>query len=175
MQYALAVIAAAAYVWTPSDYFGMWQLIAAVLGLGFAGWQLFRTANATERSTDLLERRLLSNDLLIMLPELHRMEDQFDAAVKSSDPDVVSNALISYSRHAHRIIGNLKSDPTLRDEKLVKALTSSAKASTAAKGELQSGTTEPIAEVVKIVREKMSAASSEVGELTARLQRGADQ
>ncbi len=165
------MIAASAYAWTPSDHFGMWQLVVAILGFGLAGWQLVRTANATERSTDLLERRLLSNDLLVMLPELHRLEDDITIAIKSGDRELVASALLAYYRRASMIMGYLKSDDLLKSEKLVRLMRAATSAASSAKGDLLDGTDE-ITDVVRIAREKIARVGPEAAELTARLQKG---
>lgn len=164
----------AAVDWTPSDHFGLWQLIVAGLGFGIAIWQLIRTANATSRSRDLLERRLLSNDLLILLPELHRLEDDLDAASKTENKDVIGNALVAYARRASGVVGHLKTDPTLKDEKVVKLLTASTRASTSAKGELLGVGERTIQDTIRSARDKIATANAEVSELIARLQKGAD-
>jgi hypothetical protein len=147
----------------------MWQLFVGVLGLGFAGWQLWRTRVATEKSAQLLQRRLISNDLLLLLPEIHRLEDDVEDAIRTEDPNTVSSALVIYSRRVSAVVGHLKSDDNLKDEKLTKLLGQAAKAATQAKGDLFREESPDMAKLTASVVAKMTAASIEIGELVARL------
>jgi hypothetical protein len=158
------------YEWALADHFGMWQLIVGIAGFGLAIWQLWRTANATEAASSALSRRLLHNDLLVLMPELHRLEDDFDNALRSANRDLVANALVAYSRRVSAVVGHLKSDDALREENAVRLLTVAAKSASSAKGELYSRPSEDIQAVVAPAQRKMAAANSEVAELTARLQ-----
>jgi hypothetical protein len=162
------------YVWTPSDLFGLLQLIVAVLGLAFAGYQLWRTARATEASSALLARRLLTNDLLILLPEVQRLEDAVDRAARSGDRDQTSDALRAYVQRVPTVLGHLKSDRTLRDEKVVRLLSQAVSAAGSAKGDLYERSGDPIETIVKAARKKMMTATIEIGEVTARLQKGSE-
>lgn len=165
------IAAAAAYVWTPSDYFGMWQLIVAALGLGFAGWQLLRTANATEASSRALQRRLLHNDLIAMLPEIHSLEDGVEKAVRLNDRDLTSEALVAYSRRVSSIVGALKADGDLKDERLTKLLGQAAKSADEVKASLYNIPQPAVDTTVHPVQDKMRTASRAANEVQAMLQK----
>ncbi|WP_056218951.1 hypothetical protein [Microbacterium sp. Root61] len=160
--------------WTPSDHFGMWQLIVAILGFGLAFWQLVRTANATVASNKALQRRLLHNDLLVMLPEVHALEDAVDRAARVGERDDVSMALVSYSRRVTSMVGALKSDAALKDHKVTKALAAAAKAAGELKATLYDVEKPDVRALVRPVQVKIQTASRETGEVLAALQRSGE-
>ncbi|UOQ88712.1 hypothetical protein MUN74_15795 [Agromyces endophyticus] len=161
-------------LWHAAEWLSFWQLVVTVIGLGLAVAQLWRTADATVASKDLLARRLLSNDLLVMLPEIHTLEDELLQSVKSNDPDLVVNALLHLSRRAGSILGHLAANDGTKDEKIIKQLRAAMKAAQAAKSELAgSPTGRPIQEVVSLTVSKLSTVSTEASELVARLQKEA--
>lgn len=157
--------------WAAAEWLSFWQLVVTIVGLALAGVQLTRTANATVESKNLLARRLLSNDLLVMLPELHVLEDELGAAVKSSDHDQVERALISLTRRSGTIIGHLSANDSTKDEKLVKQIRQTMNAARTAKSEVAGGATRPLPDVVKLTSEKLATVCGEASELIARLQK----
>jgi len=159
------------YVWTPSDWFGLSQLVVGVAGLAFAGYQLRRTAVATEASQQLLARRLLTNDLLVLLPEVRDLEDSVERAVRSGNRDQTSDALRAYVQRIPTVIGHLKADVELKDENLVKLLGQAVSAAGNAKGNLYESPADSVDSIVKAARKKMMAATIELGELMARIQK----
>ena len=149
----------------------MWQLIVAVLGLGFAGWQLLRTANATVASQKALEQRLLHNDLLVLLPEMHLLEDAVERAVRAGDRDASSEALMTYSRRASAVVGELKLHSTLADSKATKSLAAAGKMAGDVKQSLYDEPHPAVAPEVAPAQERMRAASREISEVIAQLKR----
>ncbi|MFD4958439.1 hypothetical protein [Microbacterium sp. NPDC058389] len=160
--------------WTRGDVFGLLQVVVAILGFGLAIWQLVRTANATVASNRALQRRLLYNDLLVMLPDVHSLEDAVDKAARSKSRDEVSVALVTYSRRVASMVGALKSDPALKDHKVTKALAAAAKAAGDLKSTLYDEAEPDVQAMVRPVQTKIQTASRETGEAIATLQRSAD-
>ena len=164
--------------WSPNDHFGLWQLVVAILGLAFAGWQLWRTRvaseasqRAVEASQQLLARRLLVNDLLVLLPEVHRLEEAFEKASRTGDRELTADALRAYVQRIPTIVGHLKADPAFQDEPTVRLLTQAVAAAGGAKGDLFTRTTDSMDAILKTTRRRMTAATIEISEMTARLQK----
>lgn len=167
--------------WTRGDVFGLAQVLIAIFGFAVAIWQIARTASAAEatakataETADAVGRRLLSNDLLLMLPELHRLEDEVDSAVDSKSPEACSRALLSYQRRGRAIVAQLKTDSAYAEDPLILALEAAASAASSAKGQIQGGSQDALADVVKTFRAKVGKVDIAAADLTARLQRGTE-
>lgn len=162
------------YVWTPSDVFGGLQLAVAILGFGLAIWQLVRTANATTQSARALGQRLIANDLLVLLPDLERLEDALDAAVKTTKPDKVGIALADYSRKAQRIHGHLKASPSLSGAALVDLIEESVSEARTAKEALYDGGVVDVVSVARAARQSIGKVILEAASFSASLQKGSE-
>lgn len=172
---------AVAATWTPSDQFGMWQLVVGVIGLAFAGWQLWlarRAVQATQRTVqttaNAVTRQLLANDLLLLLPEIHGAVDAVDDAVSSGKRNRTSRSLMAYRRQSIRITAQLRSDPELSSDALVRALSAAARAASDAKGQIEGGSSDSLMEIVKPFSQKAAKAEQAAADLTAKLQRGTE-
>ncbi|NHT17771.1 hypothetical protein [Cellulomonas sp. IC4_254] len=160
--------------WERADWLSFAQLVFTALGFGLAWIQLRRSANAAEESKRLLEQmqsRAIANDLLLMLPNLHKLEDELDAAVKSGDADAAERALVSYSRLASEVAEMLRGKMQPDDVALADLLVQSVAAARRAKTELTQGPKRPLVEIVKISRVKIGKASVSVSAAVARIQR----
>lgn len=160
--------------WTHTDWLTLGQLVATVLGLGLAAIPLWQTANAVQRTNNLLAKRLLSNDLLVLLPELHQLEDTLQAALRADDADQMVVALVHYIRRVGTIDGHLSANDTTKDEALGTQLRASAKSARTAKIELSGVTSRTVFDITKVTMEKVSKAVQEAANLTARLQKESD-
>lgn len=172
------MLVASSYVWSPSDHFGMWQLIVAVSGLSFGGWQLWLTRDAAQKtreavdaSTAAVSRRLMANDLLLLLPQLHRVEDEVESAATSGKRAKTSRSLMAYRRQANTISAQIRQAPEIDGAALLRALIAAAKASTDAKSLIEEGAAEPLAETVKNFRQKAAKVEAAAADLSAKLQR----
>ncbi|MQA35663.1 hypothetical protein [Modestobacter roseus] len=160
--------------WGRADWLSFGQLVFTVLGFGLAFFQLRRGAEAAEGSQQLLKNlglRLLGNDLLVLLPQLQRVEDDIYYAVKSGDPDLVEKHLVIYARSASHVAELLRKHEGDENRALVDLLDQTIKAATRAKGELAEGASRDLREVVKLTTGRMTKASVEVSAAVARLQR----
>ncbi|WP_368499623.1 hypothetical protein [Herbiconiux sp. A18JL235] len=160
--------------WSTGDWLSLGQLVGTVVGLGLAAIPLWKTASAVRATRDLLSKRLLTNDLLILLPQLHALEDDLFERAKGNDADQLEKALVLYARHAGTIQGHLSTNETVKDEKLVALIRASRSAARAAKVEIAGGTSRPLFEIAKVTLDKVSKATDEATELIARLQNEVD-
>jgi hypothetical protein len=160
--------------WSTAEWLSLGQLVLTFLGFLLAIIQLWRTANATVASKNLLARRLLSNDLLVLIPELHALEDSLDSAAKSGDPDQVERALVAYFRAAGRIQGHLEAFAETKDELMVGLLKQSIRTTRSAKIEIATGPTRSLAEITRLPREKIMKVTAEAAALVGRLQKDSE-
>jgi len=143
------------------------QLFFTCVGFGIAIWQLVRTASLLEK----VRSRLIENDLLVALPELHKLEDELDDSVKGGDPSVVERMLVKYSRSSSRISALLQIESTAAEEPLVLLLAQAGNSAQKAKAELAQGSDRELAEVVKLAMGKVAKVSAEASGLIARLEK----
>lgn len=160
-----------------ADWLSLGQLVFTILGFGLAIWQLARAATAVEASQDLLKTlrvRLLGNDLLVMLPELHVLEDALDAALKGGDRLVIEKALVTYARTAGQIAGFLESEESTAEEAIIPLLKKCVSLATKAKADLAEGVPTDLRDTTRAAVARIAKVSAEVSPLVARLQRKAE-
>ncbi|WP_157376965.1 hypothetical protein [Agromyces sp. Root1464] len=173
----MKILTAASQPWwdlSLSNVLSAAQLVFTIAGFSIAIWQLVRSANANVASKALLEKvrlRLLGNDLLLGLPELHTLEDDLDEAVKSGEPNEIQRKLVGYSRAAARISGILKADESSASEPIVPLLNQAMSSATKAKAEIAEGTSRTMVEVTRVAIGKISKVSLEASSLIARLEK----
>jgi hypothetical protein len=163
--------------WGRADWLSFGQLVFTVLGFAAAIYQLRRGTKVAEESKALLQGlrlRLLGNDLLVLLPQLQRVEDDLDFSIKSGDSLSAEKHLVVYARSASHIAELFRSQTGSDDEKLVDLLDQSIRAASRAKAELAEGTARELRDVVRLAIGKMGKASIEVSAAIARLQRRVD-
>lgn len=128
--------------WTRADALSLAQVVFTVLGFWVAISQLRRTATAAELTNKRLSRynaRLSGNDLLVGLPELQKIEDELDAALKKPDEDEVERCLVRYTRRSAQIIAILEGEDDAEDASLLESLRVASKASAKAKADISKG------------------------------------
>ena len=121
-----------------ATWFALGQLIVGVLGFPLAIWQLVRTANAAERT----EQRLMVNELLFELPQLHRLEQDLDDAARSSSIEGAIRVLNEWRRQAATVGAFLQTHQG--DTPLLGELHNSIALAGQAKNALVNGKTNPL-------------------------------
>jgi hypothetical protein len=160
--------------WTRADWLSLGQLVFTFLGFVVAIWQLARAASAAEETRDNvadLKVTLLSNDLLVKLPRLHRLEDDIDNAIKSGNREQILRSIVEYSRASSEVGAMLEGRSETADEPLVKMLKEATSACTKMRNEMTKGSGKDPAELAQAVLLKVSKVSPEVSAVVARLQR----
>ena len=164
--------------WERSDWLSLGQLLFTFVGFLLAIIQLRRTAVATEataKRVSELQVRLLTNDLLVALPTMHKLEDDLDDAVKADNHAAVERGLVAYARTASTVAALLEVRGGTAEVALVKLLNQAGRAATKAKSEIAEGTPRGLRDVVRVAMSKMSAVSTETSAMMARLQRKVDE
>ncbi|MFC7402770.1 hypothetical protein [Citricoccus sp. GCM10030269] len=157
-----------------NDTIGIIGLVVTTVGFSLTVWQIWRTANASEKATEALKaatRRMHLNHLLVLLPQLKIYESELDAAQADDDKKQAIRALVSYSHAAQQVAALLESSSEGREEaELVDQLRSSASAASSAKATLVSGATKPVRLVVKSAAEQIGSMSTFAAGLATRYQ-----
>ena len=159
--------------WPRADVLSLIQTIFTVVGFGVAIWQLARTASAAESTRDRIasfQARVLGNDLLVLLPELHKIEDDIDTALKKPDLDEVERCLTRYARKSAEAVALLLSDEAPEETVLVKTLKAASKAASKSRSDVTKGGT-TVESAARAAMVKMNAASTEVSAAITRRQR----
>jgi len=148
-------------------------LVATLLGFAVTIWQLVRTANAAKASTKALNdatRRLNSNYLLVVLPQIRLLESDLDAAMAEDDKKLAVRTLVSYSHAANQLASLLDGNEESEIPALIPKLKSSAVTASAAKAALVTGTNKPVRNVTKAAAEQIGEISSPLAGLIAQYQ-----
>lgn len=163
--------------WTRADALSLSQAIFTILGFAIAIKQLARSATAAEETNAKIARysaRLAGNDLLVGLPELHKIEDEMDAALKKADGDELERCLVRYSRRSSQLLVVLASEDDADDAELIKFVAAASKASSKAKTDISKGGVDVLG-AARIAYGKIVNASTEVSGAIARRQRKLDE
>lgn len=156
-----------------SDALGIWGLVVSVIGFGLTVWQLVRTANAaiaTKAAIIQVNRRMLMNHLLVLLPQIRTLEADLDAAIAADDHLAAIRALNSFSHTASQIASLLDADKDPNDAALISDLRSSASTASANKSLLVSGVKRPLTTVLRTVSAQIGDISSRCAGLTTKYQ-----
>ena len=160
---------------TLSDVLAIWGLgitslglLITVIGFWLAIVQLRKTATASTATTLAVQtanQRMLYNHLLVLMPQLRTLEGDVDAAVVGGDREAAVRALVAFSHAANQVAALLETEPVetrLSDHvELVADLRLAARAVSAAKGELVSGSKKTLGNLLHGV-------STQISDVTAR-------
>ncbi len=162
--------------WSRADWLSLAQVVLTTAGFIAAIVQLSRTIGVTRetnRRLKNLQKQFTGTDLLVALPELHRIEDEMDAAIKKPDEDEAERCLVRYARKASQVIAMVDADADPDDKHLASTLSAARKAVTKARTDLVKGGS-TLSDVAPSAIAKMVAASAEVSAAIARRQRKLD-
>ncbi|WP_292761941.1 hypothetical protein [Microbacterium sp. UBA3486] len=169
---------------TFSDALAVWGLtvtsaglIVTVVGFWVAIVQLKKTATATKATTTAVEtanRRMLYNHLLVLMPQLRGLEGDIDASVVAGDKAAAVRALVAFSHAANQVAALLDTEPRNdgvgEHAELIGELRAAARAVSAAKGELVSGTKKSLGTLLHGVSGQISDVASRCAGLSTTYQ-----
>jgi hypothetical protein len=147
-----------------------WASIVGLAGVVLAIVQLFRaqsTLDATRTAINRTERHLALNQLLVLLPQLQKLEGDIDIAVESGAREAVIRQLVEWRRLATEIHG-LIDGHELSDPDRTKQLQQSATTAAVTKIQLV-GTQRNVKNTTETVREEIATACEYAASLSARL------
>lgn len=145
------------------------SLPLAIIGFGVAYFQIRKTRAAAESARDaaLAARSDASRAaILILLPQLQRVEEQIDRAVETRSVELVLSWSNAWRWQASQLSGHIDVVASSRPQ-LPQLLQASVMAASTAKTALVGSSTPPdIARATKRMRDAIMAVTSELGALT---------
>jgi hypothetical protein len=105
-----------------------WSSILSLLGVGIAIWQLVRTRRSVSAARGAIERteaHLAVNQLLVLIPQLQRLEPELNVALTTQGREAVIRHLAEWRRLAGDVYG-LAKNQQYGDDELLGALQQSA-------------------------------------------------
>jgi len=159
------------YTWERADYWALVQSLLAICGIAAALIPLWKTTNLVKDNNDLLKRRLLGNDLLILLPDLGNIERELSQALKEDSRDSAERLLASFGSLAGRIAGQIKNESLAEASDFETRLNEARKAARSAKVEIITNTNRNLKDILPASLKKISSATHEAGELIGILQK----
>lgn len=146
-------------------YFG---IPLAVAGFGATYYQALRARGASEAARDAAqsaEQTISRNHLLVLLPQLQRVENDLDFAVEQGDRKLASFLMSNWRWQAGQLRGFLKDDP--QNRKTLKAIQTSITLAASAKIDVLD-TANPVAKTARPVQDAIAAVTGDLGHLTVK-------
>jgi hypothetical protein len=163
--------------WTKEVFDGQWVTVVAnwasvlgIAGLVAALVQLKRTKDAVTAAQEAIERteaRLSINQVLVLLPQMQKLEDDLDAAVHGQSQEAVLRHLGQWRMLAMEVFGLVKGQD-YADEAALDQLRASAVSAASAKGQLI-GTHKNLVTTTRTVRREIATAAAYAGTLSGTL------
>ncbi|MFI7433243.1 hypothetical protein [Micromonospora haikouensis] len=145
--------------------------ILGLVGLAVAIFQIWRTgriAAATKVAMEEAVRRISLFNILLVVPELSRIENDLDRAANSENPDEVRRSLREWREVASDFYGLLDGEAGNHDE-LMTLVRQSVTLSTVAKGQLISSKQGSVLSATKRVRESIEHVCQETRVFAAKV------
>jgi hypothetical protein len=139
----------------------------AVVGFGATIWQTRRARTAAEaarRAAQASRVAMGRASLLVLLPQLHRVEEELERAVRSDGVDLVFVWLGTWRWQAAQTRG-LLNIASPREKKVLKLLQTSIMAASTTKAEILTDPQSDLLISTKAVRESISLVTNELGTL----------
>lgn len=147
-----------------------WASIVGLADLGAAFYQLMRTKSAVAAANDAIRRteaHLALNQVLVLLPQLQKLEDDLDAAVHGQSREAVLRHLGSWRSVSMEVYGLVREQEYV-DAAAAEQLRESAVSAAAAKSQLV-GTEKDVVTTTRTVRREIAGAASYAGVLSGQL------
>lgn len=141
----------------------------ALIGFGITIRQASKAKTAAEAARDaakMTQSALARNSLLVLIPQLQRVEEELERAVQTDSADLIITWLSNWRWQAGQVRG-LLSKSSSENRKILKSLQSSIAISAKAKSDIIDGTVEELAISTKAVRDAIAEVTNELGALAA--------
>ncbi|WP_326561968.1 hypothetical protein [Micromonospora sp. NBC_01796] len=141
----------------------------AAVGFGLTLWQLRKTRKAAEAARDAAhtaQAAISRSNVLVLIPQLQRIEEELERAVLSKSKTLVRSHLQSWRWQAGQMKGLLKAGSLGTDELLIDIQDSISGASEAASQLLSTGDLD-LADVTKVARSSMARATNELSSIAS--------
>jgi hypothetical protein len=147
-----------------------WASIVGAAGVFIALGQLVRTKRAVTAATEAIERAdksLAANQVLVLLPQLQKLEPDLDAAVAAEAREAVLRHLAEWRRLATELDGLVRNQP-YAEANALNQLRASAVAAATAKSQLLN-TDRDLVTGTNAVRREVAEACAYIGTLSGHL------
>jgi hypothetical protein len=145
------------------------SLPLTLIGLAITIYQITKARSAAEAARDSARKAVADarrGTLLVLLPQLHRVEEQLDRAVRDNSIDLAVAALTSWRWQAGQVRGHLGTTDGVQS--LIDALDSSNEICARVKGRLtEANTGGEVAKLTRSARNKISEVNSAIGGVIA--------
>jgi hypothetical protein len=153
---------------------GAWLgLPLTVVGFALAIWQIVKTrtaAKAAETAANRATAAMSESFLLVLLPQLHKVESDLDSAVDRGERHLAANHMSQWRWQAGQLRGLLEpSDPA--SKKIAKSIQTSITLAASAKIDALDPQL-PLSDVSRPVQDAIAAVTGEVGQLSMKQPRG---
>jgi hypothetical protein len=145
-------------------------LMLTIAGFAVTLWQLRRTKNAADaarRAAQFAESRFANNHLLVLLPQLERIESDLQSAVQADNPDIVMHHLTAWRWQAGQLHALLAKGKT-PDPDFMKALLQSVTLAADAKRAILESSG-PVLKATRRVRDGIAVVTNSLGQLAIEL------
>lgn len=165
--------------WSMANVSSVAQLGVSLAGFTLAVIQLWRTASASVESKKLLQgvrAHLLSNDLIVAIPNIHDLEDEIlELSKDEARREQAERALVEYSRKLGELAGFIDALLAVDQKEYLVTVAALVKKTSGAvrraKGELAQSTSRPYGDILKPALGRMSELSEEVAKMRAIIQK----
>ncbi|MER6035473.1 hypothetical protein ABT133_16380 [Streptomyces sp. NPDC001835] len=152
------------------DAASTWSSIPlAVAGFGVTIWQTIKAKKAAEMaqmSAQEATDRISRSSLLVLLPQLHRAEEQLERAVRDGSVELTISWLYTWRWQAGQVRGLLdESDPIQRE--MATSLQASISSATSAKEKLIANSSPDIVTATRTVRAAVGKVTGELGAMAS--------
>jgi hypothetical protein len=158
------------------DIYRVWDQVStllsiplALVGFGVTIWQLVKTKNAAEAARGSAEsamRQIRRVSLASLLPQLHRIEDEIDRAVRADSVDLLLAWLSIWRWQAGELRGHLDSKIPA-ERKIMKSIQASMTIAAEVKGQIIDKRDGSLGVVTVGLRGAIASATKELGSLAA--------
>jgi hypothetical protein len=141
----------------------------ALAGFGFTIWQIVKTRTAAESALDAArsaQHSIVRNSLLMLIPQLQRVEEELERAVRTQSEDSVVTWLSSWRWQAGQVRGFL-AEASPHNKQVLSALQSSIAMAAQVKSAIIDGPLEDLPIITKAARDAIADVTNELGALAA--------
>jgi hypothetical protein len=121
-------------------------------------------AEAARKAAVDARDQMSQNYLLVLLPQLHRTEDDLDSAIRDGEARLVLHHMSVWRWQAGQVRQMLEADPD-GNKKSIRALTKSIALAARTKNDVMAAQKDQLLEITRAVSESIATATSEVGAL----------
>jgi hypothetical protein len=141
----------------------------ALIGFGATIWQTTKARNAAEAARDAAKAAQSSisrNSLLMLIPQLQRVEDELERAVQIESAELAITWLSSWRWQAGQVRGFLGRS-SAENKRILRALQSSISMAAQVKSAIIDGSPDDLASITRSARKAIADVTNEIGALAA--------